>query len=170
VVPTATFRLLYVLVLIRHERRKIIHFDITEAPTAMWTAQQVINAFPEDTAPAYLLRDRDSIYGSDFVRRVKGMGIQQKLISPLSPWQSHYVERLVGSIRRECLDRVIVFDERQLRQILKSYFQYYHKVRPHRSLAHDSPIPRPVESPDRGKVIEIPLVGGLHHHYLREAA
>jgi transposase InsO family protein len=170
VVPTATFRLLYVLVVITHERRKVVHFNITDELTAAWTAQQIINAFPYDTAPKYLLRDRDSIYGSLFVQRVEGMGIQQKLISPRSPWQNPYVERLVGSIRRECLDRVIVFHERQLRQILKSYFEYYHKVRPHRSLSHDSPIPRPVHSPDRGKVTEVPLVGGLHHHYLREAA
>lgn len=116
------------------------------------------------------MRDRDSIYGSLFVQRVEGMGIKQKLIAPRSPWQSPYMERLVGSIRRECLDQVIVFNERQLRQILESYFEYYHKVRPHRSLSHDSPIPRPVESPERGKVIEMPLVGGLHHHYLRQAA
>ena len=170
VVPTATFRLLYVLVVITHERRKVIHFNITEAPTAEWTAQQVVNAFPYDTAPKYLLRDRDSIYGSAFVRRVDGIGIKQKLISPRSPWQSPYVERLVGSIRRECLDRVIVFNERQLRRVLESYFEYYHSVRPHRSLSHDSPIPRPVESPDLGKVIEMPLLGGLHHHYLRQAA
>ena len=153
-----------------HERRKIVHFNMTDAPTATWTAQQIIHAFPYNTAPEYLLRDRDSIYGSLFVQRVEGMGIKQKLISPRSPWQSPYVERLVGSIRRECLDRVIVFNERQLRQILESYFEYYHKVRPHRSLSHDSPIPRPVESPERGKVIERPLVSGLHHHYLRQAA
>jgi len=170
VVPTATFRLLYMLVIITHERRKIVHFNITEAPTAAWTAQQIINAFPDDTAPKYLLRDRDSIYGSVFVQRVAGMGIQQKLISPRSPWQNPYVERLVGSIRRECLDRVIVFHERQLRHVLESYCEYYHEVRPHRGLSHDSPIPRPVESPDRGDVIERPLVGGLHHHYLRAAA
>ena len=124
VVPTATFRLLYVLVVMTHERRKVIHFNITEAPTAAWTAQQIINAFPYDTAPRYLLRDRDSIYGSVFVQRVAGMGIQQKLISPRSPWQNPYVERLVGSIRRECLDRVIVFNQQQLRQILESYFEY----------------------------------------------
>ena len=104
------------------------------------------------------------------MKRVNGMGIQQKLISPRAPWQNPYVERLVGSIRRECLDRVIVFNERQLRQILASYFEYYHKVRPHRSLEHDSPVPRPIESPNCGKVIELPLVGGLHHHYLRQAA
>jgi putative transposase len=170
VVRTVTFRLLYVLVIMNHERRKVVHFNITETPTAAWTAQQVINAFPYDTATQYLLRDRDSIYGSGFVQRLEGMGIRQKLISPQSPWQSPYVGRLVGSIRHECLDRVIVFNERQLRQILKSYFQYYHNVRPHRSLAHDSPVPRPLESPDCGKVIELPLVGGLHHHYLRQAA
>jgi transposase InsO family protein len=170
VVPTVSFRLLYVLVVMTHERRKVIHFNITEAPTAEWTAQQVVNAFPYYTAPQYLLRDRDSIYGSVFVQRVEGMGIKQKLISPRSPWQNPYVERLVGSIRRECLDRVIVFNERQLRHVLESYFKYYHEVRPHRGLSHDSPIPRPVESPERGDVIEMPLLGGLHHHYLREAA
>jgi transposase InsO family protein len=170
VVPTVTLRLLYVLILITHERREVIHFNITEAPTAAWTAQQIVNAFPYDTAPMYLLRDRDSIYGSAFVRRVDGMGIQQKLISPHSPWQNPYVERLVGSIRRECLNRVIVFNERHLRQLLEAYFKYYHKVRPHRSLAYDSPVPRPVEAPDGGKIVEMPLVGGLHHHYLRQAA
>ena len=166
VVPTVTTRLLYALVLLNHERRKIVHFNITDAPTAAWTAQQVVNAFPYDTAPKYLLRDRDSIYGSVFVQRVEGMGIEQKLISPRSPWQSPYVERLVGSIRRECLDRVIVFNEGQLRQILQSFIDYYHEIR----LSHDSPIPRPVQPPERGKVIEMPRVGGLHHHYLRQAA
>ena len=154
VVPTATFRLLYVLVVMTHERRKIVHFNITDSPTASWTAQQIVNAFPYDTAPEYLLRDRDSIYGSVFAQRVAGMGIEQKLIAPRSPWQNPYVERLVGSIRRECLDQVIVFHERQLEQILESYCEYYHQVRPHRSLSHDSPIPRPVESPEQGKVME----------------
>jgi transposase InsO family protein len=170
VVPTATFRLLYVLVVMNHARRKVVHFNVTDSPTAAWTAQQIVNAFPYETAPKYLLRDRDSIYGSVFVRRVEGMGIEQKRIAPRSPWQSPYVERLVGSIRRECLDRVIVFHERQLKRILESYFEYYHRVRPHRSLSHDSPIPRAVELPVRGKVIAMPQVGGLHHHYLREAA
>src|SRR5713101_6547661 len=109
VVPTVTAPLLYVLVVMNHERRKIVHFNITDSPTAAWTAQQIINAFPYDTAPEYLLRDRDPIYGSIFVQRVVGMGIKQTLISPRSPWQSPYVERLIGSIRRECLDGVIVF-------------------------------------------------------------
>ena len=168
--PNRLSRPLCVLVVMDHARRKVVHFNITSEPTAAWTARQIINAFPYDTAPKYLLRDRDSIYGSVFVQRLARMGIQQKLISPRSPWQNPYVERLVGSIRRECLDRVIVFNEQQLSQILESYFEYYHKVRPHRGLSHDSPIPRPVESPDRGKVTELPLVGGLHHHYLRKAA
>jgi transposase InsO family protein len=170
VVSTVTCRVLYVLIVVTHERRKVIHFNITESPTAEWSAQQVVNAFPDDTAPTYLLRDRDSIYGSAFVSRVDGMGIKQKLIVPRSPWQSPYIERLVGSIRRECLDRVIVFNERQLRRSLESYFEYYHKVRPHRSLTHDSPIPRPLDGPEIGKVIELPLVGGLHNHYRRQAA
>lgn len=170
VVPTVTCRLLYVLIVITHEPRKVIHFNITETPTAEWTAHQRLNAFPFDTAPNYLLRDRASIYGSAFVRRVEGMGIQQKLIAPRSPWQNPYVERRAGSIRRECLDRVIVFHEPQLQQILQSHCEYYHKIRPHRSLDHDSPVPRPVESAERGKVVELPLVGGLHHHYLRQAA
>jgi transposase InsO family protein len=170
VVPTATFRLLYVLVVMNHERRKVVHFNITASPTAAWTAQQMINALPYDTAPKYLSRDRNSIYGSVFVQRVEGMGIKEKLIAPRSPWRNSYVERLVGSIRRECLARVIVFNERQLRQLLEGYWDYYHRLRPHRSLEHDSPIPRPVESRDRGKVVEMPLLGGLHHHYLRQAA
>lgn len=170
VVPTVTCRLLYVLVIMKHERRKVIHFNITEAPTAEWTAQQVVNAFPYETAPEYLLRDRDSIYGLVFTRRVEGMGIKQKLIAPRSPWQNPFVERLIGSIRRECLDQIMVLNEAHLHQTLKRYVQYYHGVRPHRSLGHDSPVPRPVEPPDGGKVIEMPLVGGLHHRYLRQAA
>src|SRR6266487_1138435 len=135
VVPTVTFRLLYVWVVMSHERRKVIHFNLTDSPTAAWTAQQIVTAFPYDTAPKYLLRDRDSIYGSVFVQRVQGMGIEQKPIAPRSPWQNPYAERLVGSIRRECLDRVIVFHEHQLRQLLESYFEYYHQVRPHLSPA-----------------------------------
>ena len=170
VVPTATFRLLYVLIVVRHERRRIVHFNISESPTAAWTAQQVVNAFPYDTAPKYLLRDRDSIYGEVFVRRVEGMGIKQKLIAPRRPWQNPYAERLIGSIRRECLDRVVVFNEQHLRELLRAYVDYYQNVRPHRSLEHDSPIPRAVEPPEHGKVVELPLVGGLHHRYVRRAA
>ena len=125
-VPTVTFRLRYVLVVITHGRAKVVHFHITEAATREWTVPQVVNAFPYDTAPKYLLRDRDCIYDSAFVQWVKGMGIKQKRIFPRSPWQSPYVEWLVGSIRRECPDQVIVFNPRQLRQLLQRYLDYYH--------------------------------------------
>jgi len=170
VVPTATLRLFYVFLVFSHARRKVIHWNLTEAPTAAWTAQQIVNAFPDDTAPEYLLRDRDSVYVSVFVHRVEGLGIKQKVTAPRSPWQSPYVERLIGSIRRECLDRMIVFGPTQLRRTLQSYFTYYHEHRPHRSLEHDSPVPRAVEPPDQGQIIELPWVGGLHHRYGRRAA
>ena len=158
------------LVLITHPGRKVVHLNITEAPTAEWTAQQVVNAFPYDTAPRYLLRDRDSICGPVFSRRVEGLGISDKPIARRSPWQSPYVERLIGSIRRECLDRMIIFHAGQLDRVLRAYLEYYHRLRPHRSLEHDSPVPRVVQLPDCGKVIELPLLGGLHHVYVRRAA
>lgn len=170
VVPTVTCRLLYVLLVIKHERRKVVHFNITSAPKAEWTAQQVINAFPYETAPQYLLRDRDSTYGTAFSRLVQGMGITQKRIAAGLPSQSSYVERLIGSIRRECLDRMVVFSGGQLRRVLNSYLAYYHRIRPHRSLDHDSPDPTSVQSPDAGKIIALKLLGGLHHHYLGQAA
>ena len=117
-VPTATFRILYVLLVLRHERRQVVHFNITEHPTAQWTAQQIVEAFPFDTAPRYLLRDRDTIYGERFRRRVKSLGVDEVRIAPRSPWQNPYVERLIGSVRRECLDHVIVFNERHLKRLL----------------------------------------------------
>jgi len=168
--PRRPFAGYYGLVVMNHERRQVVHFNLTASPTAAWTAQQIVNAFPYDTAPKYLLRDRDSIYGSVFVQRVLGLGVQEKLIAPRSPWQNPFGERLIGSLRRECLDRVIVFHERQLRRLLESCFQYYDDGRPHRSLDHDRPVPRPVESPDCGKIMKLPLVRGLHHRYLRHAA
>jgi putative transposase len=124
-VPTATFRVLYVLVVLAHDRRRVVHFNVTEHPTAAWTAQQMIEAFPEETAPRFLLRDRDRIYGEEFRRRVAGMRIEEVMTAPHSPWQSPYVERLIGSIRRECLDHVIVLGESHLRRILRSYIAYY---------------------------------------------
>jgi transposase InsO family protein len=169
-VPTATFRVLYVLVVLSHERRRVVHFNVTINPTAEWTAQQMIEAFPEDTAPRFLLRDRDRVYGEEFRRRVKGMSIEEVIIAPGSPWQSPFVERLIGSIRRECLDHVIVMIDRHLCHILKSYFRYYHRSRTHLSLAKDAPEQRSVQSSESGKVIEIAEVGGLHHRYEREAA
>src|ERR671923_2939727 len=129
VVPTVTFRVLFVLVLLAHERRRVVHFNVTEHPTAPWTTQQVVEAFPWDEAPRSLLRDRDRIYGTAFRQRVRHMGIKEVVIAPRSPWQNPYVERLIGSIRRECLDHVVVFHERHLTRILTSYFAYYHQWR-----------------------------------------
>ena len=168
-VPTATFRIMYVFVILRHDRREIVHFNATYHPTAEWTAQQVVEAFPFDSAPRYMIRDRDRIYGSRFRSRVKSLGIDEVLTAPRSPWQNPYVERIIGSIRRECLNHVIIFNERHLRRQLKSYSTYYHEVRTHLSLDKQSPVPRSIEPPGQGKVVAIPHVGGLHHQYRRAA-
>jgi putative transposase len=170
VVPTVRHTLLFVLVILAHHRRRVVHFNVTEHPTAEWTAQQVINAFPWDEAPRYLLRDRDRIYGTSFQQRVQHMENEEVVIAPRSPWQNPYVERLIGSIRRECLDHVLVLHERHLRRLLTSYFQYYHRWRTHRALDMDCPVPRPVQRPGDGSIKEVPEVGGLHHHYERRAA
>lgn len=169
-VPTARFRVLFVLVVLAHHRRRVVHFNVTEHPTPAWTAQQMVEAFPEDVAPRYLLRDRDKVYGKEFRNRVQGMHINEVLIAPQSPWQSPFVERLVGSIRRECLDHVIVLGERHLRRILRSYIHYYLESRTHLSLAKDAPASRSIEPPEVGKVVELTQVGGLHHRYERRAA
>jgi transposase InsO family protein len=170
VVPTITFRLLYCFVILAHGRRRIVHFNVTNHPTAKWTAQQIVEAFPADgTEPRYLLRDRDGIYGDHFQSQVKKMGIRQILISPRSPWQNPYAERVIGSFRRECLNHVIVMSESHLRQILRSYVAYYNDSRPHNSLDGDSPMGRDVEPPFTGRVVAIPEVGGLHHRYTRAA-
>jgi putative transposase len=167
-VHTVWFEILFVFVVLSHERRRIVHINVTAHPTAEWTAQQIVEAFPFDSAPKYLLRDRDRIYGQEFRKQVEALGIQDVLSAPRSPWQSPYVERVIGSIRRECLDHVIVWGEESLRRTLRSYLGYYHKSRLHLSLDKDSPDPRPVHSV--GDVVAIPEVGGLHHRYERRAA
>ena len=143
--------------------------NLTEHPTAAWTAHQVLEAFPWDEAPSYMIRDRDSIYGAEFTKRIKSMGIEEVRTAFRSPWQSPYVERLIGSIRRECLDHVIVLSELHLNRILQDYLDYYHHSRTHLSLDRNSPFPRPVDSRGSGQVIAIPKVGGLHHEYRRAA-
>jgi len=168
-VPTATFRVLYIFIVLRHERREVVHFNATYHPTAEWTAQQLVEAFPFDTSPSYVMRDRDSIYSKQFRTRVKSLGIEEVISAPRSPWQNPYVERIIGSIRRECLNHVIIFNERHLRQVLKSYARYYHEARTHLSLDKQSPVPRSIASPELGKVVAIPHVGGLHHEYRRAA-
>ncbi len=169
-VPTATFRFLFVFVVLCHHSRRIVNFNVTEHPSAEWTAQQMVDAFPWDTAPRYLLRDRDQIYRAYFDRRVAGLEIEQVLTAPRSPWQNPFVERLIGSIRRECLDHMIILGEQHLRRILRDYLNYYHSCRTHLSLEKDAPDSRPVEPPAMGKLIAIPKVGGLHHRYTRLAA
>ena len=168
-VPTATFRILYVFLVLRHDRRRILHVNVTAHPTSSWTAQQMIEAFPFVSAPSHVLRDRNSVYGKTFRNRVAGMGINEVLIAPRSPWQNPYVERVIGSVRRECLDHVIILNERHLRRILRGYLDYYHSSRIHLSLAKDAPVSRPV-SVGQGTVVPFPKVGGLHHRYERRAA
>lgn len=169
-VPTLTGRVLFVFVLLAHQRRRIVHVNITEHPTAAWTAQQLVDAFPDETAPRWVLRDRDAIYGERFCHRVASMGITEVVSAPSSPWQNPYVERLIGSIRHECLDHVIVFSEVHLRRVLAGYLTYYHRTRTHLALAKDAPHPRSRQPPEIGDVIAIAEVGGLHHRYERRAA
>jgi transposase InsO family protein len=170
VVPTITFRLLFVFVILSHDRRRPIHLAVTANPTAEWTTRQLLEAFPWDSAPRYLLRDRDACYGKEFHEATGWLGIREVLTAPRSPWQNPYVERLIGTIRRECLDHVIVLNETGLRRVLKLYFEYYERTRTHLSLDKDAPIPRGVQPPELGKVVELPEVGGLHHRYERRAA
>ena len=170
VVPTATFRILYVFVVLLHHRRRVVRFNVTDSPTAAWTAQQVVEAFPDDSAPRYLLRDRDSIYGGEFRRRVRGMRIAEVLTAPRSPWQNPFAERVIGTIRRELLDHVIVLNEGHLRRHLQSYLRYYHGSRTHLALEKDAPEPRAVELPEQGRVVALPQVGGLHYRYIRRAS
>jgi putative transposase len=169
-VATATFKLLYAVIVLSHHRRRVIHFEVTQNPTQAWLARQITEAFPWDTAPRYLLRDRDTSYGICFQNRVRAMGIEEVLTAPRSPWQNPYVERIIGSIRRDCLDHVIIFNETHLRRVLSCYFRYYHRSRTHLSLNKDCPDPRSIQLPSAGKIVAFPEVGGLHHRYERRAA
>jgi transposase InsO family protein len=165
VVPTISFRLLYVLVILRHDRRRLVSVGVTAHPTAEWLARQVTEAFPWDEAPPYLLRDRDGAYGEVFKRRLRAMGIRDRPIARRSPWQNGHVERLIGSIRRECVDHVIVFGEVHLQSLLQEYSAYYNEVRTHLSLNKDAPSTRVVQC--FGRITAQPVLGGLHHHYAR---
>ncbi len=169
-VPTARFQVLFCLLVLSHKRRRVLHFNVTDHPTERWTAHQMVEAFPWETAPSYLLRDRDAVYGCAFRDRVAGLGITEVPTAPRSPWQNPYVERLIGSVRRECLDHVVVLNERHLHHILGKYFDYYHRTRTHLSLGKDSPRSRPIQPRAAGEIVELPEVGGLHHRYERRAA
>jgi len=165
VVPTISFRLLYGFLILRHGRRDLVWLDVTATPSAEWIARQLTEAYGWQEAPRYIVRDRDRVYGEAFIRRLRAMGIRDRPIAPHSPWQNGYAERLIGSIRRECLDHVVVLGERHLRHLLKSYQTYYNEVRTHLSLHKDSPVSRAVQTV--GRMLAIPVLGGLHHQYLR---
>jgi putative transposase len=169
VVPTATGRLLFVLVLLAHERRRVMHVAVTDHPTAAWTAQQLREAFPWDEAPRYLLRDRDHAFKA-WANTATAMDIHEILTAPRSPWQNAYVERFIGSVRRECLDHVIVCTASGLRRVLNAYVEYYLRSRTHLALDKDAPVSRPVASPADGSIVAISQLGGLHHRYERRAA
>jgi putative transposase len=169
VVPTLTYRLLFAFIVLRHDRCELLHVNVTDHPTATWTAQQIVETFPDETASRYLLRDRDAIYGDAFVRRVDRMGMRQVLIAPHAPWQNPFAEQVIGSIRRECLDHFVVLNEQHLRRLLRAYLVYYNTTRPHQALGNNSPLPREVEPPARGHIFGLPEVGGLHHRYQRAA-
>jgi transposase InsO family protein len=162
-VPSATLKVLFVLLILRHNRRRILHFNVTEHPTVAWTARQLLEACGTEEAPTYLLRDRDSIYGEMFRRQVQALKIREICGAPCSLWQNPYAERVIGSIRRECLDDMIALGERHLRRILASYFDYYHRARTHLSLYKDTPERRLALRPGQGRIIELNRVGGLHH-------
>jgi transposase InsO family protein len=165
VVPTIGFDLLYAFIIIRLDRRDLVWINATTNPTAEWIARQITEAFPWNEAPRYLVRDRDRIYGTIVRRRLHAMGIRDKPIAPASPWQNGFAERVIGSIRRECLDHLVVLGEAHLRRILQAYARYYNKIRTHRSLNKDAPISRPVQR--IGNITSHALLGGLHRQYVR---
>jgi transposase InsO family protein len=165
VAPTIGFDLLYAFIIVRLARRDLVWINVTPRPTADWIARQITEAFPWNEAPRYLIRDQDRVYGAAAMRRLRAMGIRDKPIAPGSPWQNGFAERLIGSIRRECVDHIVVLGETHLRRILKSYARYYNETRTHRSLDKDAPISRPVQR--TGGIISHALLGGLHHHYVR---
>ena len=165
VVPTIGFDLLYVFVIVSLGRREMVWVNVTANPTAEWIARQLTEPFPWDKAPSYLIRDRDRIYGTIVTRRLSAMGVRDKPIASASPWQNGFAERLIGSIRRECVDHFIVLGEAHLRRILRAYANYYNDIRTHRSLDKDAPVPRPVQR--TGSIKSSPILGGLHHQYIR---
>jgi transposase InsO family protein len=165
VVPTVGFKLLYCLLVLGHGRRRLVHHAVTAHPTAEWIGRQIVEAFPWDGAPEYLVRDRDAVYGQVVRRRLRGLGIRDRSVAPRSPWQNGYVERLIGSVRRECLDHTIVLSESHLRRIMTAYKTYYNEARTHLSLSKDTPLGRPIER--IGRIIAQPMIGGLHHRYVR---
>ena len=170
VVPTVRGQLLFAFVVLSLARRRVLHVNVTAHPTAAWTAQQMVEALPWAPSARYVIRDRDGIYGEVFQGRVERLGLEQVVIAARSPWQNAYVERFIGSLRRECLDHVIALDECQLLRVVRSYAEYHNRSRTHLSLGKDPPEPRSVQGPDVGSIVAVSEVGGLHHRYERRAA
>jgi putative transposase len=167
-VPTVTMRVLFVFIVLEHRRRQVLHFNVTEHPTAAWTSQQIVEAFADRDAPRYLIRDRDGVYGKEVRLRIASLHIEEVLTAPHSPWQNPYAERLIGSIRRDCLNHFVILNARHLKKTLASYFDYYHGSRTHLGLDKQCPFTRQISS--IGTIVEIPQLGGLHHRYERLAA
>jgi len=167
-VPTLRMGVLFVFLVVEHARRKVLHFAVTEHPTAEWAGQHMVEAFADRDVARYLIRDRDGIYGHEFRHRIRSLGMNEVITAARSPWQNAFAERLIGSIRRDCLDHVVVLNQRHLTSLLRKYFVYYHRSRTHLALAKDSPEPRAVVN--QGRIIAIPQMGGLHHRYQRVAA
>jgi transposase InsO family protein len=165
VVPTLTFDRLFAFLVLGHGRRQLLWFEVTRHPTAEWLARQITEAFPWASAPAYLVCDNDRAYGHVFISRVKAMGIRDRPTSPASPWQNGYAERLIGTVRRECLDRMLIISESHLRQVLASYAAYYNQARTHLALQKGTPLHRAVQR--SGVIVAIPILVGLHHQYVR---
>ena len=165
VVSTLTFGRLFAFLVVGHGRRQLLWFAVTLHPTAEWLAQQIVEAFPWDTAPRYLVRDNDGAYGPVFIKQVRAMGIRDRPIAPGSPWQNPYVERLIGTLRRECLDHVLIFGEEHLRRVLTVYSTYYNGTRTHLGLNKDAPLRRAIER--SGSIVTTPILAGLHHRYAR---
>ncbi len=164
VVPTLTFDLLFVFLVLGHGRRQLLWFEVTRHPTAAWLARQITEAFPWTSAPGYLVRDNDRAYGHVFTSRVRAMGIRDRPISSGSPWQNGCAERLIGTLRRECLDQVVILSEMHLRRVLSAYAAYYNQARTHLALHKDAPSHRSVQR--SGAIVGIPILAGLHHQYV----
>jgi transposase InsO family protein len=167
-VPTIRLRVLFVFLVLEHSRREVLHFNVTDHPTSGWVAQQMVEAFADREVPRYLIRDRDGVYGNEVRRRLHSLRIEEVLTAPQSPWQNAYAERVIGSIRRECLNHFVVLNGRHLKRTLTAYFNYYHRSRPHLALEKQCPVERQIMQ--HGAIVQIPQLGGLHHRYERIAA
>jgi len=167
-VPTVRLQVLFVFLILEHRRRQVLHFNVTDHPTSAWISQQIVEAFGDRAVPRYLIRDRDGVYGLEVQQRLQSLGVSEELTAPQSPWQNGYAERLIGSIRRECLNHFVILSPRHLKRTLAAYLSYYHRTRTHLGLGKQCPVERQVM--DCGAIVAKPELGGLHHRYERLVA